>query len=328
MAQLETIAPDEAERFEALAQKLVAALAREPDGRTLHLRQHGNVTGTLQVTQVEGALAQGLFARPGTYETYVRFSAGSPRRQADKVPDIRGLAVKVYGVDGPKVIPGLEAARTQDFLCIPSSTFAFPTPEEFIDVALAGAGGPLKILGAIIKHEGFFKGLKRAGQLKSALDSTGESLGHRTFHTAVPILFGETAAKVRFRGLQADGPRDIGKVTEELHARLKAGPLRYALEAQAFVDQTQTPIEHPEVEWSSPWQALGTLEIPATDVASPRGQAIAAYVESLSFDPWHALKEHRPLGPIMRARGPAYRVSTMRRKARPELEVVAPSQVA
>lgn len=328
MAQLETIPPGEAERHEALAQKLVDALAREPDGRTLHLRSHANVAGTFEVAKVEGALAQGLFARPGRYEAYVRFSAGAPRRQADQVPDIRGLAVKVLGVDGPKLIPGLEAARTQDFLCIPPSKFAFDTAEGFVDVALAARGGPLKVLGAIIKHQGFFGALKRLPALQKSMDTTGESLGHRTFHTALPILFGETAAKLRFRGLQADkGPMDRGQVSQELHARLKAGPVRFAVEAQPFIDQSQTPIERPDVEWTSSWQPLGTLEIPATDLATSRAQAISTYVETLSFDPWHALKEHRPLGPIMRARGPAYRVSTLRRKARSELEVVTPSQV-
>ena len=42
------------------------------------------------------------------------------------------------------------------------------------------------------------------------------------------------------------------------------------------------------------------------------------YVESLSFDPWHALEAHRPLGNMMRARNHAYRPSTQERCAAPE----------
>lgn len=45
----------------------------------------------------------------------------------------------------------------------------------------------------------------------------------------------------------------------------------------------------------------------------------------MSFDPWHALVEHRPLGSIMRARNAAYRVSTAARKATSELDVRLPS---
>jgi hypothetical protein len=45
---------------------------------------------------------------------------------------------------------------------------------------------------------------------------------------------------------------------------------------------------------------------------------VAALVESLSFDPWHALECFRPLGHMMRARNHAYRVSTQARNAAPE----------
>jgi hypothetical protein len=54
------------------------------------------------------------------------------------------------------------------------------------------------------------------------------------------------------------------------------------------------------------------------DVASERGRSIASFVEKLSFDPWHALVEHRPLGAMMRARNHAYRLSTAERGAAPE----------
>jgi len=43
-------------------------------------------------------------------------------------------------------------------------------------------------------------------------------------------------------------------------------------------------------------------------------------IEGFSFDPWHALVEHRPLGNVMRARNMAYRASTQARAAVPEPE--------
>ena len=49
----------------------------------------------------------GLFARPATYRAYVRFSNGAGRVQHDKVPDVRGIAVKILGVLGKKVIAGM-----------------------------------------------------------------------------------------------------------------------------------------------------------------------------------------------------------------------------
>lgn len=49
--------------------------------------------------------------------------------------------------------------------------------------------------------------------------------------------------------------------------------------------------------------------------ASAKGQAAQAAIEKASFDPWHALVEHRPLGNVMRARNHAYRLSTQERGA-------------
>ena len=57
---------------------------------------------------------------------------------------------------------------------------------------------------------------------------------------------------------------------------------------------------------------------PRTDVADELGRRCEAFVESLSFDPWHAPVEFRPLGNLMRARNHAYRLSVIERAAAPE----------
>ena len=66
------------------------------------------------------------------------------------------------------------------------------------------------------------------------------------------------------------------------------------------------------LSWStqSTPEVVGRLTIPKQDMRSPRGQKLNEYVEALSFDPWHALVEHRPLGDMMRARNVAYRVKS------------------
>jgi hypothetical protein len=60
------------------------------------------------------------------------------------------------------------------------------------------------------------------------------------------------------------------------------------------------------------------LTLPQQDTDSEHGQKVAAFVESLSFDPWHAPIEFRPVGATMRARLAAYRESTQERGAVPE----------
>jgi hypothetical protein len=55
--------------------------------------------------------------------------------------------------------------------------------------------------------------------------------------------------------------------------------------------------------------------------ASAQGKALDAKVAKMSFDPWHAPDEFRPLGAMMRARAVAYRESVIERGATSEIEV-------
>jgi hypothetical protein len=66
------------------------------------------------------------------------------------------------------------------------------------------------------------------------------------------------------------------------------------------------PVEDPMVEWSearSPFIKVAEIRIPPQ---SFRGEEQLTICENLSFTPWHALPEHRPLGGINRMRKTVY----------------------
>ncbi|MCX4242175.1 catalase family protein [Paraliomyxa miuraensis] len=331
----EEIGPGEAERFEALAARLVPESSRE--GRALHRYGQIGLAGRFEVLDgLPAAVAQGLCARPGRYECYVRFSSGAGAVQPDRIPDQRGLAIKVVGVEGTKVIPGLEAAKTQDFLAILPSTFPFVDPEVFVGLVVAARErGVRGLAGFLIGRLGFFGGLGMLAKLARSMDKGKQSLAERTYFVPVPIRWGEAAAKLRLRPVErpptpAALPRGEHHLADELRARVAGAPIRFAVDVQLYVDAERTPIEDPTVQWTeavSPFVEVARLEIPAQDPASAAGERLTEVIEGLSFDPWHALVEHRPLGSIMRARGVAYRVSTMARGASSELEVVPPSEL-
>lgn len=331
----EKVAPGEEELFERLAQTLVAG--RSGNGRTLHRYSQVGLEGRFTVSpNVPATHAQGLFAKPGSYECYVRFSSGAVKEQSDLVPDVRGIAVKVVGVAGAKVIAPLAEAQTQDFLAILSNTFAIPDAETFVGIVGAAPGGPLKILRYLIGRLGFFRALGLLPALGKAQDKGAISLAERTFFTPLPVRWGEHAAKMRFRPLEVPAtPAPVAKsergLTEALRARVRTAPLVFVVEAQLFVDEARTPIEDGSVEWLesvSPFVEVARVEIPAQDPDSARGKLLGTTCEAMSFDPWHALVEHRPLGSIMRARNAAYRVSTTARNATSELEVKPPSALS
>ena len=67
------------------------------------------------------------------------------------------------------------------------------------------------------------------------------------------------------------------------------------------------PIEDPTVEWTSRWEQVATIEIDSQDFDFPERWE---WGNKLSFSPWHALEEHRPLGGINRARKIVYPASS------------------
>jgi hypothetical protein len=329
MAFGETIAPDEARRFQGFADEL-AAIQRargEASGkveRTLHVKQHLGAVGELVVRSTETARF-GVFANAGkAWPVYARFSNGSSRHQPDGRPDVRGFAIKLVGVPGPKLIKELESEETQDFLFIDTPVIPFRNPDEFLMFVRAAKDGPSKLLPRLVKSFGLRRALSILWGAVTA--PKVKSYATHDFHTAAPIAFGASAAKLALVPVPNDAPAPQISgddfLREDLSARLQQGPLSWALRAQLFADEATTPIEDTTVPWTGPWLDLALLTLPQQDVTSPRGQEISALVSRLSFDPWHAIAEHRPLGAIMRARSMAYGVSVIARKAAPEPRTV------
>jgi hypothetical protein len=332
MAFGETVAPDEDERFRGFAEELTSiqrtrtAQRGGAAARALHVKQHVGAVGELVVKAPETARS-GVFAMSGkSWPVYVRFSNGTGHEQADKRPDVRGFALKLVGVPGQKLIKGLESELTQDFLFIDKQVIPFRTPDEFMLFVRAAKDGPAKLLPRLTSSFGFGRAL---GIIWGSL--TGEkvkSFATHTFHTAAPIAFGKSAAKLALAPLSNDRPAPTPAPSgddflgQDLRARLKSGSLSWTLRAQLFVDEATTPIEDTSVVWSGPWIDLATLTLPQQDVETSRGREISELVSSLSFDPWHATEEHRPLGAIMRARGATYGKSVLARSAAAEPKTV------
>jgi hypothetical protein len=324
----EDILPGEAERFERLAVQLRDAPKRAPGDRlrALHAKGVAGVRAELTVgDNLPPEARVGIFAQPASYRAYVRFSNGAAVPQPDSKPDVRGLAMKVLGVPGTKLIPGLEAATTQDFLTIRDAYAPFVSPDEFVWVAVA-AQSPLTFLPRALFHLGPARALHLIKELKTKLSVPYPSAAVSAFHSALAIRFGDHAVRFSFAPEAAAAPGAATGTTatyvhDDLRQRLLAGPIHYQFRVQFYVGEAQTPIENTAVEWNasdSPFVPIARLTIPQQDIDSEAGRRLAGYVESLSFDPWHAPVEFRPLGALMRARNAAYRVSGKRRGAQPE----------
>jgi hypothetical protein len=323
----EEIAPDETARFEAMAEQLRGLQrARAQKGsvnRGLHAK--GQIGIEAEVTILpdlpeEARIA--LFATPSTHRAYVRFSNGAGGHQSDRKGDVRGIAIKLLGVPGKKIIPGLENAQTQDFLLIRNSSQPFASPDRFVEFVTA-IESPLTGLPKYLWKNGPRWTFGLLKQIAAGLNEPMVSLATTRYYSALPTMFGPYAVRWALTPhAKADAKQQPGKgrdyLGDELAARLRAGPITYDLEVQFFRDAARTPIEDASVDWKesdAPYVTVARLTLLQQDPASPRGQKLKSFVEGLSFDPWHALAELRPLGAMMRARNSAYRLSTQERKA-------------
>src|ERR1019366_4418104 len=79
------------------------------------------------------SLAKGIFVPGQTYQAWIRFSNGSsdPTR-ADIKRDARGMAIKVLGVPGKKLLLDEGQATTQDFIMINHPVFFATDPARYL----------------------------------------------------------------------------------------------------------------------------------------------------------------------------------------------------
>ena len=149
-----------------------------------------------------------------------------------------------------------------------------------------------------------------------------------------PIRFGKYVAKYRAKpaGDRQDTYLDLVKLLG-----IKADAMRLALEKTLrtqevlfeFQGQLRTsartmPIEDASVEWpesESPYRTVAHLLLPRQEIAFLRQQDAW---KNLSFNVWHALAAHRPLGGINRVRRPAYAFSSVWRRQQAGVRLDAP----
>ena len=327
----EVVEADEQALFEDLAreitarQKEVAAETGGPLRRGFHAKLHAGLIAEFEVlADLPEHARHGVFSAPRIFPALVRFSNGEPAPQPDKGHEPRGIAIKLIGVPGRKLLPGQENAVTQDFLATSHSVtstvrnarqfLAFIRAERnrltmIVTLARAvGAGEALRILKALISTVALSK---------------VRSMATEQFSGTAPIKLGPYAVKFTVRpaaGTPAttDRPLTDNFLRDELADRLRKADVVFDFLVQFYVDDTRTPIEDTSIAWDAPLLKVARMRIPSCDLDDVNTNALSEAVNRLSFSPWHATDDHRPLGNVMRARRVAYEASSVLRGHSPE----------
>ena len=310
--------------------------AKKPGARGQHPKAHGCAKGVFQVRgDIPSELRVGVFKEAREYDVLIRYSNG--REFDDRKPESsHGMAIKLLGVEGEKVMPGEEDSQTQDFLLVDSPTFFSRDPESLGKFMVA----LMRAVGAAVKagkdpeeaRDIFFETdadeypeipilverMQRAG-IANPLWAT--------YHSATPYLLGNEKEKfmVRYKAVPTGAPERSYPVDKPNGlAEAMANQLGKSKRSAAFEfrivryqGDRAGAAEDPTREWDSSEEvAVADLNIPPQDVALQS-------CEELSFTPWHTLAEHQPMGGINRARFPVYLESVKMRGASPSSEPTA-----
>lgn len=321
-AWAEQVAADEDQRYAAYARTFAEIQARREQrwgkGRTLHRKQLAAAQGTLEVLDGLPEFARhGLFAQPRDYEVWVRLSNGGLDRAADRTPDIRGFALRVFGVQGDSAL-GNGPAKSQDFTLINQEAFAFAGSQEFVDLVAAAARGNAELFKHMFRRYGVLGAPRQIGKMLRVAGKPFSGFATEPLFSTLPMANGPYAVRVRLLPAAANGLADANAPQDwaaDFAGRLKRGPLHWDLQLQYFSSEDATPIEDASVNWPTPYTTVARLMLPRQDLASPDGLALAEKVEATVIDPWQALAEHRPLGDVQRARKVVYFASQQGRGA-------------
>jgi catalase len=320
----ETIAAGEAAHFADIAREINAlqdAASHEsgsPVDRGFHAKPHAVLKAELRVSDaIPAMLRVGAFARPATYQAWVRFSNGQSVRQGDRKPDVRGLAVKILNVPGTS----FTGTRTLDFLTINHPVQPARNIDQFIAIVRA-TRHPLTLPIELARAVGAREAVRIITWMATSLGRPVKSVATIDYWTTLPLAFGHHAVKVRIQPKDpvppTGGMPDADGLRAELVDRLLKADVRFDLAVQLYVDPERTPIEDASVEWKpevSPWVKVGELVIARRDLTSATAVAEEAAGNKLLFSPWNAPAEHRPLGGLMRARRVVYSASGLHRRA-------------
>jgi hypothetical protein len=329
----ERIQPDEDRHLDDIVETFTAQMGAlwrpgyyERGGNT---KTHGIVRAELTVRDdLPEHLRHGVFAEPRRYRAWVRFAGPGPYVTKD-IDDVgfMSMSIKLMGVPGPKLLD--DERFTQDLLCVSTPTFVTPDTR---------ANARLQYWSYRNASVYYFIDPRRSHILDSLMQllwtKTQSSPLEGDYFSCVPYLLGEGQAmqysfRTRLRK-RSRVPRlplrpPDNYLREAMVRTLAERDVEFDILLQVQTDPHLMPIENNAVLWPtkrSPRVPAAVLRIPRQTFDSTEQLDFARI---LSFNPWHCVPEHRPLGNQGRARRRMYSELSQLRQRMNEVEHYEPT---
>jgi len=278
-----------------------------PVPRGQHSKHQGCVRADFVVANdIPEELRYGVFREPGkAFPAFIRFS--NAREKNDHKPGGHGMAIKLMGVTGEQLLEGRQQGQTQDFLLLDSPVFFIKNAVEFADFDAAHLSSELSWFGTLSTLAYLAEHPREAAiLLRIEHNHSDNPLGTR-YWSGTPYKLGSGAVKY-VATPSPGGPKIVAPPSEDqlrdaMKLQLETGTASFDFWVQPQVDPIEQPIEDATHEWESPSTKVAAIRIPSQSFDST---AQMAFCENLSFNPWHALTDHRPLGGLNRLRKAVY----------------------
>ncbi len=313
--------PDE----EAYLDDIIATMGKQMEGlwkpggyqRGGNTKTHGIVRGEFTIRDdIPANMKRGIYATPRTFPAWVRFSGPGPYITAD-IDDVgfMSMSIKLMEVPGPKLMD--DEKFTLDMFGVSTPTFVTADTKSNADLQHWS-----------LKNASIFHFLKFRNH--HVLDLIMQSLWIKTqssplesqYFSCVPYLLGEGQAmqysmrsrlKTRTRVPRLPLRPSDNYLRDAMIATLARQDVEFDILLQLQTDPFKMPIENNAIYWPprlSPRIPAAVLRIPQQTFDSP---AQLDFAKILSYNPWHCIAEHRPLGNQSRARLHMYKtLSTLR----------------
>jgi catalase len=301
--------------------------------RDAHAKAHGCVKAEVTVPQdLPSDLRQGVFAQPGQHwNAWMRLSNGNAYPQFDAIHDARGMALKLLDVPGTQLLADARGSdgqplHEQDFVMFSHPNFFVSDVAEYRQNIAAQADGK-QVMAFFPSWDPRTWQLRHLMIAKATLAAAPASPTLATYYSVSPYKYGSANAKFRVVPDPASCPAYALPVENTdlpnflrtaLFQQLSADrqPACFALQVQRQDAHRYMPIEDTSIEWreaDAPFETVARIRVPAQDFDTPAQNLMC---DNLSFNPWHGLEAHRPIGGINRLRKAVYQAVSDYRHSR------------
>ena len=292
-------------------------------------KTHGIVRGEFIVRDdLPEHMRRGIFSEPRTCKAWVRFSGPGPYITPD-IDDVgfMSISIKLMGVAGPKLLE--DEKFTQDMFGVSTPTFVTPDTKANAQLQHWSYKNAQTFYFVNFSHPHLLDFIMQGLWIK-----TQSSPLESEYFSCVPYLLGDGQAmqycmrsrlttKTRVPRLPLRPPDNY--LRDAMVATLSRQDVEFDVLLQVQTDPHLMPIENNAVFWPprlSPRVPAAVLRIPQQKFDSP---AQLAFAKVLSYNPWHCIPEHRPLGNQSRARLRMYQELSRLRQAMNNVEHYEPS---